>query len=125
MVGEAEHAPPAMLINACGVGVMEPGGDDIASRTKRAPGLEVPDDDSFRTLVPFLIGGFVVRPAGNLFERPFDEHGEVHGHFSLAMPGIMPWEPMYVKQYTNRRRLYYQYVISVFSAESQSRPSKV
>jgi len=71
------------LINACGVGVMEPAGDEVVSRAERAPGLEVPDDDSFRAPVPFLIGGFAVRPASHLFERPFDVRSEVPGLFNL------------------------------------------
>ena len=43
------------------------------------PLSRLPDDDSLRAPVPFLLGRFAVRPASDLPECPVDVRGEVSG----------------------------------------------
>lgn len=80
------------VVNGWAIGVVEWPGDEVDSSAEGLAGCQVLDDDPFRSSVPFLIGGFAIRPFGDRVEGPLDVLCEEPWFFDLdvevrARPG--------------------------------------
>ena len=76
-VRKPEHSHAVMLfelsvVNGWAIGVMEWPRDEVDSGAEGLAGCRMLDDEPFRAAVPFLIGGFAIRPFGDRVEGSVD-----------------------------------------------------